>query len=148
MFQYGLVPTTNKPTRVTNKTISAIDHIITNSIYNNDFKTAIIRTDITDHLPIIYAFKLRSSMSSENHQKIRYLHKRIINESSNATFKRRLCKTSWDTVKGLDNPNESYLKCIETIIQIYDDCFPKTKFKVKSDNKVDPWIKKGLAESS
>ena len=31
MFQFGLLPTINKPTRVTNKTISAIDHIITNS---------------------------------------------------------------------------------------------------------------------
>ena len=41
MFQFGLVPTTNKPTRVTNKIISAIHHIITNSIYNNDFKTGI-----------------------------------------------------------------------------------------------------------
>ena len=32
MFQFDLVPTINKPTRVTNETISAIDHIITNSI--------------------------------------------------------------------------------------------------------------------
>ena len=57
MFQFGLVPTINKPTRVTNKTISAIDHIIINSIYSNDFKTGIIKTDISDHFPIIYAFK-------------------------------------------------------------------------------------------
>ena len=96
MFQFGLVPTINKPTRVTNKTISAVDHIITSSIYNNDFKTGIIKTDIFDHFPIIYAFKLTSSMSSENHQKNRYLHKRIINESSKATFQRRLRETSWE----------------------------------------------------
>ena len=69
IFQLGLVPTINKPTRVTNKPISAIDHIITNSIYNNDFKTEKIKTDISDHFPMIYTFKLRSSMSSENHQK-------------------------------------------------------------------------------
>ena len=118
MFQFGLVPTINKSTRVTNETISAIDHIIISSIYNNDFKTAIIRTDISDHFPITYAFKLRSSLSSENHQKNRYLCKRIINESSKATLKPRLRKTSWDTVKGLENPNESYVKLIETITQI------------------------------
>ena len=52
MFQFGLVPTPNKPTRVTNKTMSATDHTITNSIYNNDFKTEIIRTDISDHFSI------------------------------------------------------------------------------------------------
>ena len=64
MFQFGLVPKINKSTRMTNKTISAIDHIITNSIYNNDLKIAIIRTDISDHFSITYAFKLRSSMNS------------------------------------------------------------------------------------
>ena len=42
MFQFGLVLTINNPTIVKNKTVSAIDHIITNSI----FKTAIIRTDL------------------------------------------------------------------------------------------------------
>ena len=147
-FQFGLVPTINKPTRVTNKTISATDLIITNSIYNNDFKTAIIRTDISDQFPITQAFKLRSSMSSENHQKNRYLYKCMINETSKATFKRQLRETSWDTVKSLDNPNESYIKFIETITQIHDDCFPKAKFKIKSNNKTNPWITKGIAKSS
>ena len=87
-------------------------------------------------------------MSVENHQKNRYLHKYIINESSKAAFKRRLRETSWDAVKGLDNPNESYVKFIESITQIYDDCFPKTKFKIKSNNKANPWITRGIARSS
>ena len=86
-------------------------------------------------------------MSSENHPKNRYLRKRIINESSKATLKRRLRETSWDAVKGLDNPNKSYVAFIETIMQIYDDCFPKTKFKIKSNNKANPWITKGIAKS-
>ena len=105
MFQFDLVPTINKPTIVTNKTIFAIDYIITNCIFNDNFKTVIIRTDTFDHFSITYAFKLRSSTSPQNHQKGRYLHKHIINESPNTVFKRRLCKTSWDSVKGLANPN-------------------------------------------
>ena len=115
MFQFGLVPTINKPTRVTHKTISVIDHINKNSIYNNAFKTAIIKTDIADHFPITYVFKLKSSMSSKNHHKNRYLYKRIVNETSKVTFKRRLHETSWDAVKSLDHPNELYVKFIETI---------------------------------
>ena len=87
-------------------------------------------------------------MSVENHQKNRYLHKYIINESSKAAFKRRLRETSWDAVKGLDNLNEPYVKFMETIMQIYDDYFPKTKFKIKSNNKANPWITKGIAKSS
>ena len=69
MFQFALVSSINKPTGVRNKTISGIDLIIANSIYENDFETAIIRPDIPDHFPGSYAFKLKRSMSSENHQK-------------------------------------------------------------------------------
>ena len=148
MFQFGLVLTINKPTRVTNKTISRIYHIITNSIFNSYFKTLIIRIDISDEFPGTCIFKLSSSMSSQNHQKSRYLCKRVINESSKAAFKRRFCETSCDPVKGLDSPNESYIKFKETITQIYDDCFPKTKIKTKSNNKANPWITKGIAKSS
>ena len=52
MFQSGLVSTTNKLTRITKDTISAIDHIITNSIINREFRTAILTADISDHFPI------------------------------------------------------------------------------------------------
>ena len=72
MFQFVLVPTINKPTRVTNKAIFAVDHIIANTVCNNNFNTAIIRIDISDHFPIAYAFKLRSSMSSENRRNNSY----------------------------------------------------------------------------
>ena len=76
------------------------------------------------------------------------MHRYIINESSKATFKRRLRETSWDAVKFLGNPNESHVRFMETITQIYDDCFPKTKFKIKSNNKANPWITRGIAKSS
>ena len=33
-----MIPTINKPTRVTKKTTAAIDHIITNSVVENTFK--------------------------------------------------------------------------------------------------------------
>ena len=46
MFQHGLIPTVNKRTRVTRNTAAAIDHIITNSLINSEFKIDIIKTDI------------------------------------------------------------------------------------------------------
>ena len=60
MFKFGLVPTTNKPTGITKDMISAIDRIITNSIINNEFKTASLTGDISDYFPITYAFKLKT----------------------------------------------------------------------------------------
>ena len=44
ILQFGLVSTTNEPTRVTKDAISAINHVITNSIVNNKFKNAIFNS--------------------------------------------------------------------------------------------------------
>ena len=38
MFHFGMIPTINKPTRVTRETASTIDHTITNSIMHTGFK--------------------------------------------------------------------------------------------------------------
>ena len=54
MFQHGLIPTINKPTRVTRNTATAIDHIITNSVKTAVFKKDIIITDISDHFLIFF----------------------------------------------------------------------------------------------
>ena len=46
-----MIPTINKPARV-KKTVTTIDHIITNSFVENTFKTAIIKSDVSDHFSI------------------------------------------------------------------------------------------------
>ena len=47
-----MMPTINKPKRVTKKTATAIDHIITNSFVENAFKTVRIKSDVSVHFPI------------------------------------------------------------------------------------------------
>ena len=48
MFDCGMVPAINKPTRVTRYTATATDHMFTNSIINTAIKSAIIKEDISD----------------------------------------------------------------------------------------------------
>ena len=47
-----MIPAINKPTRVTKKTTTAIAQIIPNSFAGNAFKTAIIKSDVSNHFPI------------------------------------------------------------------------------------------------
>ena len=60
IYQNNLIPTTNKLTRVTMKTVTAIDHILTNSFVDTDFKSAIFKTDISDHFPVCLLLPLPS----------------------------------------------------------------------------------------
>ena len=63
MFEFSMIPTINKPTRITSYTATAIGTIITNSIFDNDFERAIIKTDVSDHFPIIFTIKLKTTFS-------------------------------------------------------------------------------------
>ena len=47
-----MIPTKNKPIRVTRTITTAIDHILTNSFLDRNFKTAVFKSAISDHFPI------------------------------------------------------------------------------------------------
>lgn len=58
MFRYKMTALTNKPIRVTRNTTNTIDHIITNiAIVQNGFKSAAIKTDLSDQFPTVFALK-------------------------------------------------------------------------------------------
>ena len=58
MFQFGVILTISKPTGVTRHTATATDHVFTNSIIDNiEMNTVIVKTDISDNFPIIFATK-------------------------------------------------------------------------------------------
>ena len=47
VYRNFTIPTINKPTRVTRKTTTAIDHILANSFTDSVFKTAVFKSDIS-----------------------------------------------------------------------------------------------------
>ena len=51
-----MIPIINKPTRVTKKAATAIDHIITNCFVDTNFKTTIFESDISNHFLICVFF--------------------------------------------------------------------------------------------
>ena len=53
-FEYGLVPVSGKPSRVTKNTATDIDHITTNSLLHKTINKGIIKLDILDHLLIFF----------------------------------------------------------------------------------------------
>ena len=64
MFQYNMVRTINKPTRKTRNTTTAIDHIIANTVICGI--PGMIKTDISHHFPIVFAFSTCEKSKPEN----------------------------------------------------------------------------------
>ena len=92
IFEYGLVPVINKPTRVTKNTATAIDHIITNSLLHRTINTGIIQLDISDHFPIFLIAETERRMTPEGKKQIT---KHLANNKTKETLKNDLKEMSW-----------------------------------------------------
>ncbi|XP_065643028.1 uncharacterized protein LOC136074619 [Hydra vulgaris] len=64
LFQIGVIPLINKPTRITKNSATLIDNILTNSLFEISLKKGVIKTFISDHFPIFI------SISTSNKIKI------------------------------------------------------------------------------
>ena len=145
MFRHGLIPTINKPTRVTRNTATAIDHIIINSVINAEFKTGTIKTDISNHFPIFFIFKC---VVDRTEAKEEFICKQNYSSNSIETFKQKLREVNWDEVKQSNNANESYTKSFRICTSLYEKCFPKFKIKLNQRKNLSPWITKSIKKSS
>ena len=126
MFRHGFISTINKPTRVTRNTATAIDHNITNSVKNTEFKTVIIKTDISDHFPMFFLFTCVVNTEAREE----FIYKRNYSSNSIETFKQKQREVNWNEVKQSKNTNESYAKFSEICTSLYEECFPKFKIRL------------------
>ena len=140
-----MIPTINKPTRVTRKTATAIDHILTNCFIDRTFKTAIFKSDISDHFPICFIIP---SMKTKIKNETSFLYKRNFNTDAKHAFQNELYGTNWKDIETFTDPNEAYKAFLETFLILYDKYFPKQKIKVKTKDLQSPWVTKGIKKSS
>ena len=113
MFRFGMIPTINKPTHITKHIATTTDHIFTNTIMGNiEIKTAIVKTDISDHFPIIFVTK--NKIDAEIPEK--YIFKRNISDQSIDKFKQKLRNIDWNNIKILQNVNDAYIKFLEMFL--------------------------------
>ena len=140
-----MIPTINKPTRVTRKTATAIDHILTNSFIDTTIKTGIIKSDVSDHFPICL-FIPSEKVSVEN--EIVYIYKIIINDETIEAFTQNLYENSLNDAENIRNPNDASSIFLEKFRTMYDKHFPLKKIKLKTKDFKSPWITAGIKKSS
>ena len=145
LYQNSMIPIINKPTRVTRKSATAIDHIITNCFAESNFKTVIFKSDISDHFPIGAFF---STTAEQTNSGVTYIYKRIINNEAIERFNQKLYELNWNELKNCEDPSESYKIFRIKFIPIYETFFPKKKIKIKTKDIESPWITAGIKKSS
>ncbi|XP_065665545.1 uncharacterized protein LOC136086971 [Hydra vulgaris] len=146
LLQYNLIPSINKPTRVTNNSSTLLDNIITNNHLNNSLYTGIIKTDLSDHFPTFLVTNniLFNSILSQS-----IIFRRQINENSEKKFQNLLKdNVDWNLVLQSHDVNNAYDLFLNQFCKQYDKAFPEKKITVKTKTVLTPWMSNGLLKSS
>ena len=112
----GMITTINKPTRVTRKTATSIDHILTNQLINVNFKTAIFKTDLSDHFSGCIIISLTEKLVEK---KYTYVYKRVITEDATECFNNALNESDWVEIETSDNPSKCYKLYLKKFLTVY-----------------------------
>ena len=89
IYKNSFIPTINKPTRVTRKTPTIIDHILTNSFVNANFNTFIFKINISNHFSICF---LQPTSRPREENKATYITKRVMNNNAIKCLNRNYIK--------------------------------------------------------
>ena len=132
IYTYSYLPIINRPTRVSTDTATLIDHIWSNDLESN-FKSGILRTDISDHF-CLFCFA-EADVSSSCRTEIKY-----------HDFSQPKIDLFRDRVNGIVNfqnfrdVNCVYNSFIDNLINSIDECFPVQTKLVKAKALKKPWI--------
>ncbi len=145
-MSHSFLPTICHPTRITESTATLLDNIFTNNLRHR-METAILYTDISDHLPVVMHIdlKLCKNKFSNSHTT------RLYSLESIEQFKLALGCTRWDDVCNdsiPSDPNKAYNIFSTRFSQIFDVYFPeKTVRHSRAKTPRKEWITKELIKS-
>ena len=102
MYSYSLFPLITLATRVTATSATLIDHIWSTNV-ENIVSNYVIKTDISDHFPIVSLFNCNAISSHPT-----YIKKRSFTQNALEEFSTCLSSTNWSDVLNCSCPNSSY----------------------------------------
>ncbi|XP_065684224.1 uncharacterized protein LOC136096636 [Hydra vulgaris] len=128
LSQFSAYPMINKPTRVTRKTSSIIDNIITNNYCNSTINSGIIKTDISDHFPVFLTTNTKCCIN----KKPITVYIRHVNKGSIAIFRQLLREINWELLNDCNDTCSAYDFVIRVFTRQYEKAFPKVQKTIKS----------------
>ena len=141
MLSNSFKPIITKPTRITEKSQTIIDHIWTNDLRTDiSSKGYIYITDMSDHMPCPATF------SGNSYKQKGYIYRqfRQINDKNRAEFRKAITNAAPVLLFHCNNPftslEQKYKDFFNHLTYIYDKHFPVQRKKIHWKTAQKPWI--------
>ena len=138
--RFNFLQVINKPTRITDHSMTLLDHIYTNTIHDM-VSSGIVTFDASDHLATYITIALDDHLGTlENDSEFCRSYSGISTEGL-STFHNIIDEETWDEVYVASDTQSKYDAFIGTYTEHYNTAFPKKKGRRKNERaKAKPWI--------
>ena len=139
----GMLPTINKPTRITHTSATCIDNIYIKSSKLNQLFSAILLSDISDHLPVMTCY---GTWQRKTKSPLIFSH-RPLNDQTLCAINNELKQTNWSYL--YDSPvNEAYNNFVIKLNETLDKYAPVQTVSIPPNHIIEQqWMTKGLLKS-
>ena len=127
-------------TRVTVTSSTLIDHIWSTQVENN-IANDIMKTDISDHYPVLSVFKC------DKRSQPTYITKRIFHHNSLQKVYKTLLIINWSPIEECKCPNNAYISFHDKFKSNFEKCFPEKAIKLNCEKERSPHIPQALGIS-
>lgn len=126
---------------------SLLDHIYTNFFL--PFKSGILLHDISDHLPVFIHIPLPLSNVTHSESENRTFTKefRVFSEHNKNKFTECLSIIDWNDLLINRDVNNSTQSFLDTLLTVFDNCFPLKSKEISEKRAKNPWITSGVLRS-
>ena len=139
IYNHSFRPLIDKPTRITKKSVTLIDNILTN-VLTKEISAGIFYSDITDHLPV---FQITNLSVNPRHKISPHLYVKQTDLSSLKSFKKDLLMVDWNEIFTSCDVEEAYDLFLSKFKDKYNSNFiPRKVNRKKLSQK--PWITASL----
>ena len=139
LLAFNYCPLITRPTRINdnvNRVIpcSLVDHIWCNLRHGFSHMSAVVKTTITDHFPVLYAFKTNLTYA------IKSIKFRMINEGNINSFVNNVNNECFDNIYEIDDTDDAFTYFYNKLFSIYNNSCPIKKRRLKHNNINNPWV--------
>ena len=145
LIDKDILPTITHPTRIMQSSATLIDNIFVSGKLHHFFESAVLLTDISDHLPTLTLLKQTKLL----HKKPLEFESRLLTESKLKRIKQQLLQIDWSSTLSNTTSNDNFNTFLCQLNNTMDEISPIKKVTISAKHCfVEPWMTRGLEISS
>ena len=145
MLQNELYPSITRPSRITNTMATLIDNIFISEKFHRSFDSAVLISDISDHLPLLCLVKQTKILDKSPLE----FQSRALTDDKLCAIKNKLYRVDWIRHLNLPGCNNNFNIYSNILKEVMDEVAPLKTVRISAKRRFEElWMSRGIEVAS